>query len=118
MSYGDVSGGAPGRGRSRRKGPGAETAAVSHGVAGVSREGRDSKVRSGVEMGGRAGLTLQEALGGARPAGWGSPTRTGPAHPPCPESSSSRSWLSPSRLWDLEKPPLEIGGHGLLRGVR
>lgn len=68
MSYGDVSGGAPGRGRSRRKGPGAETAAVSHGVAGVSREGRDSKVRSGVEMGGRAGLTLQEALGGARPA--------------------------------------------------
>lgn len=47
------------------------------------------------------------------------------AHPPCqcPLSSSSRSWLSPSQLWDLEKPPLKDGGHGgvcptgFLRGV-
>lgn len=47
-----------------------------------------------------------------QPLGWGSPARAGPPVLPVPLSSSSRSCLSPSQLWDLEKPPLEDGGHG------
>ena len=105
-----------------------------------SRSSRCEQGRRGTSLvrsacGGRglgAGLTLQEALGGAGPpitpapeVGFSFPLwPTGLAHPPCPLSSSSRSWLSPSQLWDLEKPPLEDGSHGgmcptgLLRGVK
>ena len=51
------------------KGSGAETAAVSQGAAGVSKGG-EGRARSGSACGGGglgAGLTLQEALGGAGP---------------------------------------------------
>ena len=112
------------------KGSGAETAAVSQGAAGVSkggegRHGQDLHVEAGGLGQGRPSRRLWVGRSSHHACPRGGVVPPVLAHPPCqrPLSSSSRSWLSPSQLWDLEKPPLKDGGHGgvcptgFLRGV-